>query len=76
MAGPNGFQRLQIYNDAPTELSGRLLNEAEMDFHLLNNTMGVLLDNPSLAQSLYQKESEKCSIPQQQLSDFHIASTR
>ena len=55
MASPNGLQRLQIYNDAspnilatmPTEHSARLLNEVEMDFHILNNTMGFLLDNPS-----------------------------
>ena len=56
MARPNGLQQLQLYNDessnnealAPAEHSGRLLNDEEMDFHTLHNTMYFLLDNPSL----------------------------
>ncbi len=55
MASPNGLQQLQVYNDSSsnseatpqTEHSGYLLNEEELDFHTLNNTIGFLLDNPS-----------------------------
>ena len=55
MASRNGLQQLQLYNEessnnetlAPAEYSGRLLNEEEMDFHTLHNTMYFLLHNPT-----------------------------
>ena len=47
MSSTNGLQRLQVYNDAPTRYSGRLIGEAELDLQLIHNIMGFLLQNPS-----------------------------